>query len=440
MLENLLIKKFNTVVGIDFEEKTISFYSMNGENRSSINVKRVLMRSNRPDDAFFRYFGEQLAEYGRENPSFQPSNIALIVPDNAVVTDTINIPAINRKGMETSFDLAFKTMYSNYDELKYNKFLTASNKQYGTYTVTMINKKFITEIVKTCFSNKVVTSLVTFPANSTINAVSKLRPKYKRSTYLMLDVKEDYTRYIFALHGRAVGSMTLPFGYGMLSDKKVAAEDMLFDHSFADLTVINANEKARAKQLTQMADDGLDAGDVVNSDGSITKEDGTVVMPDGTVINPDGTVVPPVENPEQGDDDGLVADEETQSVAAPQSDNGQVKSYQRTARKLPKFMLRPEPTNPRDYVYENFRIFIKWTLSFLRSNEQLTTLGEPEFVLVNLPSQYEFLFERVNADKAEQKIEFVSFDPAVEDNDSLTGNLELFGAFYSKNVNQTNNF
>ena len=148
--------------------------------------------------------------------------------------------------------------------------------------------------------------------------------------------------------------------------------------------------------------------------------------------------MPPTEQPVDEDDDGFVTADETQSVAAPQDASG--KSYQRVARKLPKFMLRPTPTDARGFVYENFRIFIKWTLSFLRSNEQLTTLGEPEFVLVNMPAEYDFLFERVNRDKAEQHIEFVSFDPAIEDNTAITHNLELFGGFYSKLVNTTNNF
>ena len=407
--------KLNTVVSINLQEKSLVFYTMPGENRAAINMKRVLFRGNTLDDKFFKFFGEQLAEYGREN-----------------------IPSINRKAMASSFDLAIKTMYNDSEELKINKSLALLNKQYGTYIVTMLNKQLLADVNKACSTNKFVASFVTFPANTTINAVSKLRPKYKRSTYLMLDIKENYTRFIFANKGRAIGSMILPFGYEILSDKKVFAEDMLFDHSFSDLTVINANEKARAKQLTTMADDGLDPGDVVNPDGSITKEDGTIVQPDGTIINPDGTVVPPTEQPVDEDDDGFVTADETQSVAAPQDASG--KSYQRVARKLPKFMLRPTPTDARGFVYENFRIFIKWTLSFLRSNEQLTTLGEPEFVLVNMPAEYDFLFERVNRDKAEQHIEFVSFDPAIEDNTAITHNLELFGGFYSKLVNTTNNF
>lgn len=430
--------KLNTVVSINLQEKSLVFYTMPGENRAAINMKRVLFRGNTLDDKFFKFFGEQLAEYGRENPSFQAAVVNVVLPDNAVATDTVNIPSINRKAMASSFDLAIKTMYNNSEELKINKSLALLNKQYGTYIVTMLNKQLLADVNKACSTNKFVASFVTFPSNTTINAVSKLRPKYKRSTYLMLDIKENYTRFIFANKGRAIGSMILPFGYEILSDKKVFAEDMLFDHSFSDLTVINANEKARAKQLTTMADDGLDPGDVVNPDGSITKEDGTIVQPDGTIINPDGTVVPPTEQPVDEDDDGFVTADETQSVAAPQDASG--KSYQRVARKLPKFMLRPTPTDARGFVYENFRIFIKWTLSFLRSNEQLTTLGEPEFVLVNMPAEYDFLFERVNRDKAEQHIEFVSFDPAIEDNTAITHNLELFGGFYSKLVNTTNNF
>lgn len=411
--------KLNTVISINFQEKSIVFYSMTGDNRQSINVKRVLFRSSEPHEKFFKFFGEQLAEYGRENPSLQAAVVSVVVPDNAVVTDTVNIPAINRKAMDNGFELAMKTMYTNFDEMKTNKMLATSNKQYGTFFVTMIKKDFLSELNKTCVTNRFLPTFVTFPANTTVNAVGKLRPKFKRSSYLMLDIKENYTRVIFAVKGHAVGASVLPFGFEILSDKKVVAEDMLFDHSFADLTVINANERAKAKSLTMMAEDRsqteLEPGDVVNIDGSITKEDGTVIQTDGTIIRPDGTVVPPVEQ-------------------------GGFKAYQRVARKLPKFMQRPTPTNARDFVYENFRIFVKWALSYLRGNDQLTTLAEPEFVLVNMPAEYDFLFERVNADKAEQKIEFVSFDPAIEDNATVTHNLELFGAFYSRNVNTTNNF
>lgn len=439
--------KLNTVIGIDFQQKNLIFYSMTGDNRQTINVKRVLFTSTEPDEKFFNFFGEQLAAYGRENPSLQAAVVSLLVSDNAVVTDTVNIPAINRKAMDNGFELAMKTLYSNYDDLKVNKLLAATNKQYGTFFVTMINKKLLTELNKTCAANRFFATSVTFPANTTVNAVGKLRPKYRRSSYLMLDIKENYTRVILANKGHAVGGSTLPFGYGILSDKKVVAEDMLFDHSFADLTVINANERAKAKSLTMMADDNsqteLEPGDVVNLDGSITKEDGTLIQPDGTVIRPDGTVVPPAQRPTE--DDGLVDkpaadgdDEDEDELSS--TEQGGFKAYRRVARKLPKFMQRPVPTDAKGFVYENFRIFIKWALSYLRGNEQLTTLSAPEFVLVNMPAEYDFLFERVNADKEEQKIEFVSFDPAIEDNDDVTRNLELFGAFYSRNVNTTNNF
>ncbi len=439
--------KLNTVISINFQEKSIVFYSMTGDNRQSINIKRVLFRSSEPDEKFFKFFGEQLAEYGRENPSLQAAVVSVVVPDNAVVTDTVNIPAINRKAMDNGFELAMKTMYTNFDEMKTNKMLAASNKQYGTFFVTMIKKEFLSELNKTCVTNRFLPTFVTFPANTTVNAVGKLRPKFKRSSYLMLDIKENYTRVIFAVKGHAVGASVLPFGFEILSDKKVVAEDMLFDHSFADLTVINANERAKAKSLTMMAEDRsqteLEPGDVVNIDGSITKEDGTVIQTDGTIIRPDGTVVPPVENAQ--DDDGLVTGDDSNAQGDEDDDGtpveqGGFKAYQRVARKLPKFMQRPTPTNARDFVYENFRIFVKWALSYLRGNDQLTTLAEPEFVLVNMPAEYDFLFERVNADKAEQKIEFVSFDPAIEDNTTVTHNLELFGAFYSRNVNTTNNF
>ena len=68
-----------------------------------------------------------------------------------------------------------------------------------------------------------------------------------------------------------------------------------------------------------------------------------------------------------GDDSNAQGDEDDDGTPVEQ---GGFKAYQRVARKLPKFMQRPTPTNARDFVYENFRIFVKWALSYLRGNEK----------------------------------------------------------------------
>lgn len=370
--------KIDTVVFVNLQEKCLLFCSTLGDSRTQTNIKRVMLHTNTIDDKFFEFFKQQLAEYANENPTSQLANVAVVLPDNCVATDTINVPTLDRRTMESGFEVAFQNLYVNHEELKYNKFLTASNKQFGTYTVAMVNKDLIAEINKSCLENKMLAAVVTFPANTTVNAVNKLRSKYKRNSYLLMDVKEDYTRFVFVNKGRSIGSMTLPFGYQSISDTEVVKEEMLFDHSLAEITVVNAAKKAR----------------------DMLRE-------------------------EQNE----VTDAEIES-----------KVYHRATRKLPKYLVRPEPTTPQEAMYENFRFFVKWALSVIRDNEHLTMLGAPEFVLLNMPAEYGFLTEMVNKDIDTNKIEFVWFDAAETDLASTGHYLELYGAFYSKQTNKTNNF
>ena len=114
-------------------------------------------------------------------------------------------------------------------------------------------------------------------------------------------------------------------------------------------------------------------------------------------------------------------------------------SNHKAARKLPKFMFRETPTDREDFVYENFRIFVKWTLELIAGNSDITELGEIENVYVNMPSEYAFLYDKINAEANENKVKFV---PLTTDKQSeeKTKKLELFGGVYVKQFNTTNNF
>ena len=97
--------------------------------------------------------------------------------------------------------------------------------------------------------------VLTYASASTVTAVSTLNPKWKNESYMFIDVKDIYTRFIFVAGGRAVGFYTLPFGLEFLSTPKYVQEDMLFDHSIAELTVLNAHERAKSKKLSVLSGD-----------------------------------------------------------------------------------------------------------------------------------------------------------------------------------------
>ena len=414
--------KLNTTIGIDARSSCFVFYTMTGDDKLTAKQKRVPFKGALFDENFYNQFSDGIAEYLKQTPS-QPGNAYFVVaPDNVTITDVIAVPALGKKAMETAFKSAVDNVYVNSADLQINKFLAATGKQSYTYAVTMMQKNIISGLNRVCNANKISPQFVTSPANATINAVAKLRPKYRRSSYLFVDVKDGYTRIVFCAKGRATGSAILPFGFEVFNGRRLVAEDMLFNHSLGDITVLNAKAKARDKQVA-----------IVHEEPPVEPE-----TPEENPLS-EGEVPPP--------DDGLVTEESEIMDGLVKEDDeldfqpeSWTRGYRKTARKLPKFMQKPNPTDEQGYVYENFCLVAKWVLLFLRNNEQLTMQGTPEFVLVNMPHKFDYLFEMANRHKDDNKIDFVAFDPAIEDNAEITSNLEYFGGFYSKRVNPTNLF
>ena len=109
--------------------------------------------------------------------------------------------------------------------------------------------------------------------------------------------------------------------------------------------------------------------------------------------------------------------------------------FKRVNRKLPKFMQRPEPQSANEFVYENFRIYIKWALELVRNNTEIFALGVPDSVVVNLPKQFSSLFPINFAGTG------VEFTPLAHlESADISDNLELYGALYAKKFNKPNNF
>ena len=59
----------------------------------------------------------------------------------------------------------------------------------------------------------------------------------------------------FSNKGRTIGSYFLQYGYKILESNKLVYENMLSNHDLAEITVLNAKEKAKAKQLTTLSDE-----------------------------------------------------------------------------------------------------------------------------------------------------------------------------------------
>ena len=385
------------VIAIDAVTDTLHFYNAPGSGRKDNHLTAACSCQNFGEE-FMEKFSRILKTYRQKNPAAAMSKVSLVLPDHLFLTDTLDIPAVGKKAMESSLEVAIGAMYKNKSDLKYHTYPLAQNKQFATFGLVGVRKDLLQGLTNICAANQISVQNITFAANAMVNGAMTLNPKLKTGTFVLLDIQESNARLALVNKGRTVGALSLPFGYGIFYKTRLAAEDLLFDHTTGELLVLNAKEKAKAKQLTMMGEEVLADPDDVQKNAPVP----------------------------QGQDDPEYEAEEGK----------------RGGRKLPKFMLRETPTDREGFIYENFRIFMKWTLESIAANPSVAALGELDGVYVNMPREYMFLFGKVNAEEGENGVKFLPLIGAAgtEANANAARELELFGGLYVKQFNKINNF
>lgn len=388
----------STVIAIDIRRGALHYYSMLGTDRTSI----VHLVKNYAGEAFtegfYQKFKDAIISFVADQPSETVRKISVVVPDEAAALDVLRLPILrSTRQLQNAVEANTKNIFKNKDELKILTSLAERNKQYCAYTVAAIRKDIISSLSSACSENKLLVDSLTFSSASVPMAITALNPKMKNESYLFLDIKDIYSRFIFVAGGKTVGFFTLPFGLEYLGSPEYIQEDMLFDHTLGEITVLNAHEKAKAKKLTLMRE----------------------------LSDSEDEVIEPVE--EAG------AKSEKAEEAAPEQTSAQKQKVlaKKTPRKLPAFMLRPIPVSPEEMVREKFRVFMKWGIGVLEANPKLVSIGEPKCVLVNLPPEYQHVIDAAAAEEKENGIEFRRFTEADGDPD-LALHLELFGGLNSK--------
>jgi len=385
------------------DESVIAFYSAVGKDKASIKHTVKSYKARFADEEFYKEFARCLREYAAANPSYAGKNafVTVLLPDGLINTATFNIPGVNKKNTENLFNVAYEGTYKNSKELKMNHYAVAQNKQFSTIAIAVIRQKLVQEIYTACTGSNMFASILTFSANACVNGALSLVPKLKNENFILLDIKESRSTLAFVNKGLTLGCYDLPFGWELLNQSKPAAENMLFSHSVAELAVVNAKEKAKAKQLSTMEADTSQALEQdENAEGGLSQE---------------------AENP-----------------AARQI--SQIKTLpKKVPRALPKWMQREYENTPEAIAYENFRIFVKWALEFRRANRRLCEIAEPTKVYINMPEQFEYLLDKVSEEEEQNKIKFVSLDINKE-KDVIREHIELYGGLFAGQLNSLNNF
>ena len=373
------------IIGIDVNKKMINILNMLGKDISTATITKYPYKTRSFDQEFYETLSTSLEKFLLDKPSNQSSASFLVLPNECVSIEMINLPTVSKVKMNSSLNINLESAYKNKKDLIINDQVMFSNKQYTTYQIVSLQKSVLAQLYTCLASSKLFSKSTTYNANALLNSVFTLKGKNKGHNFVFVDIKKDCTYFAISYKGKTVGYYYLQFGYSILESKKLVYENMLSDHDLAEVTVLNAKEKAKSKQLTVVE--------------------------------------------EHNEDD-------TEKVSENSETNVKVLG-KKMPKKLPKFMQRPAPETDEDLTYENFRIFMKWIMLVcdnLHRNNQTFVI---DYALVNMPKEYNFVLEKANNENNEEEksdkneFKYVPFNEDLDLSNDILENLELLGALYS---------
>ncbi len=450
-------RALNIVVGFDCVYKQVRILRLFGLDFPNAVVQEFSYANHFLSEDFLTEFKGIFEEYFKTLPTSRQLACYLVLPDNAVAMDDVSLPVMKQSKLLGALTAHLQNEYKNYKELQFSHYLAGGNRQYVTFYLTVLRKNYLTNLYRCMAINRLYSKTASYTANCMLNSVMQFRPNFRKRSFILLDVKAEYTRVAVCVKGKTAGFANFMLGLVHLKDDKVLQENMQYDHDVADLAIINAKERAKMKALTvdEIPEDLADVADSVTeqliagmnmneaSADSAVSEVIAEAQEAKPQVNPLVSAVEDIvsQGEEEADEfDEEQAEEERRERLMKEMLEARKKKVfaRKMPKRLPKFMLRPVPEDPKGVMYENFRMLIKWALLYNAQLKRQEYLPKMECVAVNIPAEYAFLIDMAN--EGEEKSELPFEYLGVLGNENVNGNLDLVGALYTGMYNKRQNF
>ncbi len=371
------------IFGFD-NNKNLEVMKINNNQLESIETKTLII----PDDIKNKYDYSEMLQAGIDlflssNKGYK-NNFNVMLPNELVCIDYFKFPNISVRNLAETLKINISERYVNYKDLIILKDMDSENKKQIGMRAVVCSKNVIDKIKKTMKSNKLNVRYLSTNSAGLCNSVLTLRPKYKKTNFMFIDLKDKYCDIVFASKDKVKGFTTIPFGNNVLTKDKVLSEYELVDNAVAELAVLNAKEMAKSKKLT-ISIDRLNEEELELGDESYLEER-----------------------------------------------NGE-KVLIKKPKVFPKFMRREIPQEENEILIENFRIILKKILIYLK-NEELNGFNI-NHVIINMDYQFKFIIDHLNEEYKDEIFDFALFKNE-KDRSDVFNHLSLFGAVNLKKYNK----
>ena len=351
-------------IGTDFRKVNIEEFACDKELIENQKLYDIL------DNVFSAYFDDK--------DNFSPETY-IVLPDYFVSVEHIKVPILPAPKMKDALRAELKKLYPNIKELQINSQVLNKTKKNITYACTIIKKYLVADCVGIAKKYNLNLKNITFHSNALANSYQALAQKTKHSSYIFTNIGEGQSHLLYASKDKLLAFQTLPFGYNLLSEKRLLSEFEMSMSRDAEKIVYLAKRKTREKNLSSLELD--------------TEENKKLQL------------------------ETFLAD------------------LRRNKIQLGRF-VKKDDAQDEDFVNQNFKTFEKYIFLMCKNVEENYGFTHPEMVVINIPTENtNFL-----ADKNIGDMKVKNFANEVPAGFSLYDYLELYGALFYETYNKNGNF
>ncbi|MBR6794699.1 MAG: hypothetical protein IKM52_01150, partial [Clostridia bacterium] len=175
--KNFILQKKNsfkkpsyaTSIEIDATHSAFHFYTMTGGDRAT--AVHTVKNFTGPlfDQEFFNKFKLAVKEFATDNPAEGIRKVTVIIPDAAVLADTVKLPTMRGFGQtKKNLSMALGGLYQNIADLRVVSYEAMQNRQYTVYSVLAVQEYIISSIYAACSENRLLVDTLTFTSGAAV--------------------------------------------------------------------------------------------------------------------------------------------------------------------------------------------------------------------------------------------------------------------------------
>ena len=122
---------------------------------------------------FYDKLGSVLGQFREDHPNIPMQKVTIVLPDSAVLTDMINLPAINKKAVDSSLAASLSNIYGNSSEIKFNRMMVNQSKQMVTYAIAGVRKDILLNLQRACADHQIGVGNITYASSAATKPARK---------------------------------------------------------------------------------------------------------------------------------------------------------------------------------------------------------------------------------------------------------------------------